>query len=104
MEFLLRVVRALLVNKLSVVGKRDEVLKDVLKAFSLKLGILNSKNENNFFDRLKPNQLNHNLDEGENWSRLLIYSLYLIFLIVIFLLSITLGVISFYLLFFIYFY
>ena len=49
LEFLLRVVRALLVNKLSVVGKREEVLKDVLKAFSLKLGILNSKNENNPF-------------------------------------------------------
>ncbi|MEC6996712.1 MAG: ATP-binding cassette domain-containing protein [Pseudomonadota bacterium] len=95
LEFLLRVVRALLVNKLSVVGKRDEVLKDVLKAFSLKLGILNSKNENNFFDRLKPNQLNHNLDEGEKLVSIIDIFFVLIFLIVIFLLSITLGVISF---------
>ena len=43
LEFLLRIVRSLLVNKLSVVGKRDIVLKNVDQAFNLKLGVLNSK-------------------------------------------------------------
>ena len=61
LEFLLRIVRSLLVNKLSVVGKRDIVLKNVDQAFNLKLGVLNSKTENNFFDRLRPNSIYQNI-------------------------------------------
>ena len=94
LEFLLRIVRSLLVNKLSVVGKRDIVLKNVDQAFNLKLGVLNSKTENNFFDRLRPNSINHNIDEGEKLILVIDIFFVFIFICVIFLLSIHLGIIS----------
>ena len=65
LELLLRIVRGLLVNKLSVVGKRDFVDSNILKAFNLKIGILGSKNERYFFEKLKPNNLSVNVDEAE---------------------------------------
>ena len=94
LEFLLRIVRSLLVNKLSVVGKRDIVLKNVDQAFNLKLGVLNSKTENNFFDRLRPNSINQNIDEGEKLILVIDIFFVFIFICVIFLLSIHLGIIS----------
>ena len=94
LEFLLRIVRSLLVNKLSVVGKRDIVLKNVDQAFNLKLGVLNSKTENNFFDRLRPNSIYQNIDEGEKLILVIDIFFVFIFICVIFLLSIHLGIIS----------
>ena len=48
LELFLRFVRGLLANKASVVGKRELVLKNIIQAFNLKLGILDNKNEKNF--------------------------------------------------------
>ncbi len=94
LELLLRIVRSLLVNKLSVVGKRDDVLKNVIKAFNFKLGKLNTKNEKYIFDRLKPNNFNLYVDEGEKLVSIIDIFFVFLFLLVIFLLSIQIGVIS----------
>ncbi len=94
LELLLRILRSLLVNKLSVVGRRDSVLNNILKAFNIKLGILNSKNEKLFFETLKPNNLNLSVDEGEKLVSIIDIFFVFIFLIVIFLLSVQLGIIS----------
>ena len=94
LELLLRIVRSILVNKLSVVGKRDYVQENILNAFNVKLGVLNEKNEKLFFEKLKPNNLNFNNDEGEKLVSLIDIFFVFLFLVVIFLLSVQLGVIS----------
>ena len=56
LEVLLRFVRGLLVNKASIVGKRELVLEKIKKAFTIKLGILDNENEKKIFDQLNPNK------------------------------------------------
>ena len=65
LELFLRFVRGLLANKASVVGKREVVLKNIIQAFSIKLGMLDSKNEKKFFDNLNPNISYYNTDESD---------------------------------------
>ena len=64
LELLLRIIRGMLVNKLSVIGKRDYTLKNVLQTFNLKLGVLDSRDEKLIFNNFHPNKIN-NIDEGE---------------------------------------
>ncbi|MBF97093.1 MAG: Toxin RTX-I translocation ATP-binding protein [Alphaproteobacteria bacterium MarineAlpha9_Bin4] len=94
LELLLRIVRGLLVNKLSVVGKRDFVDSNILKAFNLKIGILGSKNERYFFEKLKPNNLSVNVDEAEKLVSIIDIFFVFFFLSVIYLISVQLGIIS----------
>ena len=94
LEFILRVVRSILVNKLSVVGKRDQVLKNVTKAFSLKLGVIGGKNEKAFFDINMPNNNNGHLDDGEKIVLIIDILFVFLFLAVIFLLSTQLGFVA----------
>ena len=65
LEFFLRFVRGLLANKASVVGKRELVLKKIKQAFTIKLGVLDSKNEKQLFDNLNPNISYNNSDESD---------------------------------------
>ncbi|RPH07777.1 MAG: ATP-binding cassette domain-containing protein [Alphaproteobacteria bacterium TMED93] len=94
LEFFLRFVRGLLANKASVVGKRELVLKKIKQAFTIKLGVLDSKNEKQLFDNLNPNISYNNSDESDRLISLIDIFFVIIFLFFIYLLSIRLGVIS----------
>ena len=94
LELFLRFVRGLLANKASVVGKRELVLKNIMQAFSIKLGVLDSKDEKKIFDRLKPNKGFSNVDESDALISLIDIFFVIIFLLFIYLLSIKLGIIS----------
>ena len=94
LELFMRFVRGLLANKASVVGKRDLVLKNIIQAFSIKLGILDSKNEKKFFDNLNPNISYYNTDESDRLISVIDIFFVIIFLLVIYLLSAKLGMIS----------
>ena len=94
LELFMRFVRGLLANKASVVGKRDLVLKNIIQAFSIKLGILDSKNEKKFFDNLNPNISYYNTDESDRLISVIDIFFVIIFLFVIYLLSAKLGMIS----------
>ena len=94
LELFLRFVRGLLANKASVVGKRELVLKNIMQAFSIKLGVLDSKDEKKIFDKLKPNKGFSNVDESDALISLIDIFFVIIFLLFIYLLSIKLGIIS----------
>jgi ATP-binding cassette subfamily C protein LapB len=94
LEVFLRLVRGLLVNKASIVGKRDLVLEKIKKAFTLKLGVLDNENEKKIFDQLNPNKPFLNNEEGETLVSIIDIFFVIIFLLVIYLLSIRLGIIS----------
>ncbi len=94
LELFLRFVRGLLANKASVVGKRELVLKNIIQAFSIKLGMLDSKNEKKFFDNLNPNISYYNTDESDRLISVIDIFFVIIFLLVIYLLSAKLGIIS----------
>tara|TARA_B100001989_G_scaffold60897_1_gene40795 strand:- start:9053 stop:10726 length:1674 start_codon:yes stop_codon:yes gene_type:complete len=94
LELFLRFVRGLLANKASVVGKREVVLKNIIQAFSIKLGMLDSKNEKKFFDNLNPNISYYNTDESDRLISVIDIFFVIIFLFVIYLLSAKLGMIS----------
>ena len=94
LEIFLRFVRALLANKASVVGKRKLVLKNIMQAFTIKLGILDNKNEKRFFDKLYPSLQYYNTDESDRLISLIDIFFVIIFLLVIFLLSVKLGIVS----------
>ena len=94
LELFLRFVRGLLANKASVVGKREVVLKNIIQAFSIKLGMLDSKNEKKFFDNLNPNISYYSTDESDRLISVIDIFFVVIFLLVIYLLSAKLGIIS----------
>ena len=81
-------------NKLAVVGKRDLIQKNILKAFNFKLGTLDNKNEKIFLDTLKPNTDHNLIDEGDKLISIIDIFFVFLFLILIYLLSIQLGIIS----------